>query len=90
MSVLSRLCENDGRLILPPVSLSTAERYGYATHIDKCVFEHTLEWLSASPDRTSHLVLCSINISGQSLTDESLLDFILERLEHYQVPAERI
>jgi len=33
---------------------------------------------------------CSINLSGSSLSEESLLEFILEQLEHYRVDPRQV
>jgi diguanylate cyclase (GGDEF)-like protein len=88
--VLLRLRENDAEVIAPGAFLQAAERYGYAVRIDKWVVDHTFQWLSAVLECSAELDLCSINLSGQTLGNESFLDFILERLEHYQIPGERI
>lgn len=84
--VLLRLIEADGSLTPPGAFLPAAERYQLMGRIDRWVMEHAFQWLAGHPGN-----LClSINLSGQSLTDDGLLAWIEERLKHYGVPCARI
>ncbi len=69
--ILLRLRGEDGSVGSPFQMIKAAEVYNMVTHIDEWVIKNTLlllkECLTRYPDIT---VRCSINMSGQSVTDE--------------------
>jgi len=74
--VLVRMRDESGATISPGVFLPAAERYGLAPRIDRWVIEHVCALFAARPAALERLELCSINLSGQSLTDPELAGFI--------------
>ena len=73
---------------LPPSSfIPAAERYQLMPKIDRWVLTKTFELLSKQKDILHHWELCNINLSGQSLGDTKLLDFILTTLRKTRLPA---
>lgn len=76
--ILIRLKGKDGSIIPPGAFLSSAERYDLMPSVDRWVIEETFR--SIKPNQS-----LSINLSGQSFSDEHLADFILERLAAYKV-----
>jgi len=54
------------------------------------VIKNTFTWLAESNIREGHLGLCSINLSGHSLGDSGLKDFIIHQLKAHKIPAEKI
>jgi diguanylate cyclase (GGDEF)-like protein/PAS domain S-box-containing protein len=83
--------ENDrGELSPPGAFLPAAERYGLASKLDRWVVATTFDWLSADSRHLESLSLCSINLSGQSLGNEELLDFILRRFSETAIPSDKI
>jgi len=88
--ILIRLRDADNRLLPPGAFLPAAERYGLMVLIDKWVVKTYFSWLSKNPKHCSHLQQCSINLSGQSLSDHSLQSFIFEQLELHKVPANKL
>lgn len=66
---LIRFRDQDGKLYLPGAFLPAAERYGKIVDIDRWVVQHALKWLAKRENRDRYL---SVNLSGRSLTDESL------------------
>jgi len=86
--VLLRLLDEQGRVVLPGAFLPAAERYGYMSTIDRWVVGETftaLKTLGTDQRRT----LLSINLSGQSLSDENFLDFVVEQIKasHVKTPS---
>ncbi len=86
--VLLRLLDEQGRVVLPGAFLPAAERYGYMSKIDRWVVGETftaLKTLGTDQRRT----LLSINLSGQSLSDENFLDFVVEQIKacHVKTPS---
>ena len=87
---LVRYVDKQGNTIPPGAFLPAAERYNLAAEIDKWVITHLFEWLESHPDCLDKLALCSINLSGLSLSDEGMLNFITKTFEHYSIPTTKI
>ena len=90
--ILLRLLEEDGRVIEPMVFLPAAERYNLMPAIDRWVVrevigrhavQHRLAPLAERP-------IYAINLSGSSLSDERLADFVRGLLAEHQVPADML
>ena len=88
--VLVRMRDERGEMILPGQFLPAAERYHLAGRIDRWVVGNTLDWLKANPGVLERLKLCAINLSGQSLGNDRMLAYILERLERTGVPPQKL
>ncbi|WP_146879601.1 EAL domain-containing protein [Colwellia sp. C1TZA3] len=81
--LLLRLQADDGTLVGPGAFLPAAERYNMMIQIDRWVFNSALKFFQQFPDELNELLLCSINISAQSLSDEAFLVFLKSSLEAY-------
>ena len=88
--VLLRMKGRDDNWISPGYFLPAAERYNVAHKIDRHVIEKMLNWLCEHPMQLAMLKNCSINLSGMSLNDDELFDFIHEQFEKTKVPPEKI
>ncbi|WP_052480808.1 putative bifunctional diguanylate cyclase/phosphodiesterase [Gilvimarinus agarilyticus] len=88
--VLVRLKSEQGEVVPPGVFLPAAERFGAAYAIDRWVIEHTFSQLASHPEHLYQLESCHINLSGVSLDQSDLYDFIVGMLEQYAIPAEKI
>ncbi len=92
--VLLRMVENKGteneRLIPPNAFLPAAERYHLMPLIDRWVLKRTLRKIATNDADVAQLVTCTINLSGQSLTDLKLYDYILGQLKETEVDPRRI
>jgi len=88
--ILLRLVTHDGDLIYPNQFFPLVERYHLGAKIDKIVFNSTIDWLNENPNELSNLEICAINLSGQSITCQELLSFIVEKLEKTQFPANKL
>lgn len=84
--VLLRIRDLKNEIILPQAFIPAAERYQLMPSIDRWVIENTfaaLQKYNANQENVSYI--CSINLSAQSLCDESLLSFITEKLDKYEI-----
>lgn len=90
VEVLLRMVDEDGGEITPGSFIPSAERYNLMGSLDRWVIRNTFSWLSGNRNRLDELGLCAINLSGQSLGDGSLHEYILEQLRHYSLPADKI
>ncbi len=88
--ILIRMLDPEGRILPPGVFLQSAERYNLAGRIDRWVVGNTLGWLKRNREELDRLSLCSINLSGQSLGDPELLQFIDQQFEDGIISPDRI
>jgi EAL domain-containing protein (putative c-di-GMP-specific phosphodiesterase class I) len=90
MEILLRMQDEQGGLILPGAFIPAAERYNLMPNLDRWVISNTFAWLADNPGRLEELGACSINLSGQSLGDGSMHEYILDQLRQHGLPAEKI
>ena len=83
--VLLRMPGPNGDLVLPSIFLPVAQRFGLMTDIDRWVIINALKALAGFRAAGREVVL-SINLSGQSLEDTSILQLIRDQLERNRVP----
>jgi len=82
LELLLRMRDESGGLIAPAQFLHAAERYQLMTDIDRWVVQATLTALSSGSIRVPDGRCCSINLSSQTLGDETFLEFVVEALDH--------
>jgi len=90
VELLLRFRDQQGRLVLPGAFLPAAERYGLMPMIDRWVIRTVLSNFDRLHPSGERLKLATINLSGASIEDESLIDLILELLHEHQVAPERV
>ena len=88
--VLLRLQMTDGTIVPPGAFLPAAEQYHSATRIDRWVVNQTLHWMNQHLHELAHISSFSINLSGQSLNDEAMIDYIIREFERGDIPAGKI
>jgi diguanylate cyclase (GGDEF)-like protein/PAS domain S-box-containing protein len=87
---LIRYRDDNGNIIPPGAFLPAAERYNLAAALDRSVISLLFEWIVNKPDFLDNLSVCSINLSGVSLSDESMLAFISEQFSFWAIPTHKI
>ena len=85
--VLLRLKNSNGELISPNAFLPTAERFNLMPRIDAWVVKHSLEVLNRL---NNHQIQFSINLSGQSLHAENLVNLLRDSIEQSQLETQQI
>jgi diguanylate cyclase (GGDEF)-like protein/PAS domain S-box-containing protein len=89
LEILVRM-EGAANQAVPPMSfIPAAERYGMMPALDRWVIRNVLARLSRH-DMNSVDASCSINLSGQSLGDTTMLPYILEQFEQTGVAPQHI
>ena len=88
--ILLRMEDEQGNLILPGIFLPAAERYNLSDRIDRWVIGRVLSWFRDHPSQLDQLGICSINLSGLSLSNETFLPFVIQELESSGVPPQKI
>jgi EAL domain-containing protein (putative c-di-GMP-specific phosphodiesterase class I) len=80
--LLIRMLGDRGEIIPPAKFLSAAERYQLMPAVDRWVVRHACEVLGGhSASVGEEFARFAINLSGQSLQDESFLEFVTDRIE---------
>jgi EAL domain-containing protein (putative c-di-GMP-specific phosphodiesterase class I) len=87
--ILVRMNDNN-TVILPGVFLPPAERYNLITKIDAWIIKRTFQWLSEHVHSFHPRSHFSINLSGQSLGDDTVLNLIISLLNNNLVKGSRI
>ena len=89
--ILLRMKDSDGNRITSDAFFSAAERYQLMPQIDRWVVSNTLARLSEHADYLAeHGTIFAINLSGQSLGDAEILQFIEEEIDSSGVPCESL
>ena len=90
LELLIRFIDEHGEWVPPDVFLPAAERYNLCLRLDRWVIENAFAWLRATADRLENLSMCSINLSGHSLSDQDCLQFIIHKLRDSDINAHQI
>jgi len=85
--VLVRLPDGDADPIAPAAFMADAERYGLMTEIDRQVVRKTIQLMAGA--RNADKVF-SINLSQQTLEDDSFPAFVIQQLERHGVAPQRL
>ena len=88
--LLIRMIDDNEDIVPPNAFLPAAERYNLISRIDLWVIEKTFSLLSKNRSFLNQINLCSINLSGSSLSDPDILDFITSQLNYYKIEAGKI
>lgn len=70
--------------------IQAAEQHNRMVAVDRWVIENAFNWLSRNEDMVSDVSMFSINLSGQSLNNEDLIDFIYNKVSQGTVPIEKV
>ncbi|MDX2316742.1 MAG: EAL domain-containing protein [Gammaproteobacteria bacterium] len=88
--LLLSMRDKDGAMVSPGAFLPAAERYGLSVKIDRWVVANAFSWLATHPAELAQTGLCSINLSGPSISDKNFLGYVINQLDATSVPAEKI
>ena len=84
--VLLRLIDVDGSLIAPMAFIPAAERFGLMPRIDRWVIANACRIIAEVRARHGEVPTCLINLSGASVTDAEIVDFVATQLERFGLP----
>jgi len=83
--ILLRLRDLDGGLVSPGEFIPAAERYKLMPSIDRWVIEGACRYVQHAGQKSLSIPVICVNISGASLADSTLLDYILFMFDQYEV-----
>ncbi|RTZ59323.1 MAG: hypothetical protein DSZ32_05480 [Gammaproteobacteria bacterium] len=89
--ILIRMLDAEDKIVPPLDFLSVAEQYSLMPAIDRWVVETTLNAQRAGEfGKGPKMHMCSINLSGQSLSEAGFKEFLLEQLNRHGVTPEKV
>lgn len=88
--LLIRMIDENQQIVPPGAFLPAAERYNVASKIDLWVIEQAFRLLSDNPAFVEQVSFISINLSGQSLADQNILNFIKGQLAATSIDGNKI
>lgn len=87
--ILVRLVGDDGELIAPGSFIPAAERYGLMVGVDRWVIKNALKQFSERTSENEDTCI-AINLSGNSLNDKGLLEYVEQQFTQFSVDPGRI
>ena len=90
--VLLRRMDEQDQPTSPDQFIEAAERYERMQAVDRWVVQRFFNWANSELARGSATELggFSINLSGQSMADESFIPFLKEQVQHSSIPPEKL
>lgn len=88
--VLLRLRDENGQILAPGHFIPAAERYGLMPSLDRWVITRALQTLAQQPGHAKLVETCAINLSGPSLDDDGLLEFVKEQLQQHAIAPQKL
>ncbi len=88
--ILISMYDDTGTLITGKDFVRMAERYDRMQAVDRWVVGYVLDWLRDKAPDPDHMGGICINLSGHSLNDQSLMEFIYDKLSQKDAPIERL
>jgi len=80
----------EGQVLPPAMLIDAAEHFGRMAKVDRWVIRNVLEWMENNPSIVAKSDGFSINLSGNSMSDDTFLEFILGEFAASTVPPEMI
>lgn len=88
--VLIRLRGKSNDLHSPGAFLPAVERYGLAPRLDRWVIETYLAWLARNPRHLDTLQMAAINLSGNTIADDTFPGFVRDAARRHGVRYEKL
>jgi diguanylate cyclase (GGDEF)-like protein/PAS domain S-box-containing protein len=89
--IFLRMLDRSGELVAPAAFICAAERYHLIASLDRWVVSTAFRALAEAQQREcAHPVHFAINLSGQTLSEESFLEFVVQELHTSGVDSRRI
>jgi diguanylate cyclase (GGDEF)-like protein/PAS domain S-box-containing protein len=88
--IFIRMIDEEGRIATPAAFIPAAERYHLIASIDRWVIHAAFVTLACGTLSHGDTTRFAINLSGQSVGDDTFLDYVLSEIEATGISPERI
>jgi diguanylate cyclase (GGDEF)-like protein len=88
--LLLRMRDESGNVVPPGAFLPAVERYNLSLRLDRWVISSALHWLAANPALSARIARVYVNLSGDSVGDPQLHEFIRTTLDETRVAPTQI
>ena len=88
--MLIRIATQDGEILQPAQFLPIAERFRLTSVIDREIIERACQWLESRATSWVDLDYLTVNLHAQSLDDDDLTDWLVQRIAQARFPARRL
>lgn len=90
MEILVRLLDEDNQIIPPNAFIPAAERYKLMHLVDRNVIYQTFAFIHEHSDADEKLTQYSINLSGNTIDDKNIIDYIKETAKEFEINSKYI
>ncbi len=89
LELLLRVIDEQGGVVPPGAFIPAAERFRLMPQFDRWMVRRALQWLAAeqAASGSASLPVCSINLSGTTIADDTLIPYIRDQFRSAGVPA---
>ena len=87
--VIISIEDENGTQIPPLEYLQAAEHYSRMHLIDRWTLEQLIKWMRTHPDAIANIDRFMIKLSGYSMNDDSLLNFICDQAREHDIPVDK-
>jgi len=85
VEILVRLLDKDNNLISPNAFIPAAERYNLMHQVDRKVIYETFSFIHKYSDKDELITHYSINLSGNTIDDKDIIDFIKDTASKFDI-----
>lgn len=83
--LLVRMLDEDGNIIMPGAFMPAAERYHLMLDLDRWVVKNAIKALKDGNKKMAGLTSISINLSGQSISNDDFLKYIVKLIKDFEI-----
>ena len=87
--LLVRMRDDEDRIVVPGAFLPAAERYNLVPKLDRWVVGSAFHWFASHREKLNDMLMCSINLSGSSLSEDGFLEFVVQQFRKHDLPPEK-
>lgn len=90
IEVLVRMMGDNDEVIPPGAFIPAAERFGLMHLVDRWVIKHVCACIQSHAITLAQIGAIHINVSGKSFDHEDFIEFTLETINQYKIPANKL
>jgi diguanylate cyclase (GGDEF)-like protein len=88
--ILLTVLDDDDTPLPPQDFIIAAEKFNRMGAVDRWVIRNAFKFISTNILKLDHLGAFSINISGNSLTEDDFMEFVLEQFNETRLPTSKV